>query len=161
MWCRQVVVIVRACPKGLPRWLHRILRACAPSIRRSRAGTRRRPLRTAVPHAHQGDLLLLDDWGPDRLTASQRRDLMEIIEDRYGRGSTLITSQLPVEAWHEVIGDPTFADAILDRLVHNAYRFALEGPSMRKPEVGADAAATTTDQTGNIAHTKPAKGAKQ
>jgi DNA replication protein DnaC len=55
------------------------------------------------------DLLLLDDWGPDRLTASQRRDLMEIIEDRYGRGSTLITSQLPVEAWHEVIGDPTFA----------------------------------------------------
>jgi DNA replication protein DnaC len=56
------------------------------------------------------------DWGPDRLTASQRRDLMEIIEDRYGRGSTLITSQLPVEAWHEVIGDPTFADAILTTL---------------------------------------------
>ena len=51
---------------------------------------------------------------------------MEIIEDRYGRGSTLITSQLPVEAWHEVIGEPTFADAILDRIVHNAYRLALE-----------------------------------
>ena len=124
MWCRQVVVIVRACPKGLPRWLHRILRACAPSIRRSRAGTRRRPLRTAVPHAHQGRSAAARRLGPRRLTASQRRDLMEIIEDRYGRGSTLITSQLPVEAWHEVISNPTFADAILDRLVHNAYRFA-------------------------------------
>jgi DNA replication protein DnaC len=107
------------------------------------------------------DLLLLDDWGPDRLTANQRRDLMEIIEDRYGRGSTLITSQLPVEAWHEVIGDPTFADAILDRLVHNAYRFALEGPSMRKPEAEPDAAATTTEPFGNTAQTKLAKGAKK
>ena len=66
----------------------------------------------------KADLLILDDWGPDRLNASQRRDLMEIIEDRYGRGSTLITSQLPVEAWHDVIGEPTFADAILDRIVH-------------------------------------------
>jgi DNA replication protein DnaC len=100
------------------------------------------------------DLLLLDDWGPDRLTANQRRDLMEIIEDRHGRGSTLITSQLPVEAWHEVIGDPTFADAILDRLVHNAYRFALEGPSMRKPEADTDAATTTTEA-------KLANGAKK
>ena len=86
----------------------------------------------------KADLLILDDWGPDRLTASQRRDLMEIVEDRYGGGSTLITSQLPVDTWHEVIGEPTFADAILDRIVHNAYRFALEGPSMRKPEA-ADA----------------------
>jgi DNA replication protein DnaC len=107
------------------------------------------------------DLLILDDWGPDRLSANQRRDLMEIVEDRYGAGSTLITSQLPVEAWHEVIGDPTFADAILDRLVHNAYRLALDGPSMRDPktvkddtaELGAEGAVsiTKTDQ-------KPAKG---
>src|SRR5437763_2005421 len=82
----------------------------------------------------KADLLILDDWGPDRLTANQRRALMEIIEDRYGRGSTLITSQLPVEAWHEVIGEPTFADAILDRLVHNAHRLALDGPSMRDPK---------------------------
>jgi len=67
-------------------------------------------------------LLILDDWGPDRLNPNQRRDLMEIVEDRYGAGSTLITSQLPVEAWHDVIDEPTFADAILDRLVHNAYR---------------------------------------
>ena len=78
------------------------------------------------------DLLILDDWGPDRLNASQRRDLMEIVEDRYGAGSTLITSQLPVNTWHEVIGEPTFADAILDRIVHNAYRIELDGPSMRK-----------------------------
>ncbi len=63
----------------------------------------------------KADLLILDDWGPDRLTATQRRDLMEIVEDRHGRGSTLITSQLPVDKWHDVIGEPTFADAILDR----------------------------------------------
>ena len=78
------------------------------------------------------DLLILDDWGPDRLSPSQRRDLMEIVEDRYGAGSILITSQLPVDTWHDVIGEPTFADAILDRLVHNAYKLNLDGPSMRK-----------------------------
>jgi DNA replication protein DnaC len=78
------------------------------------------------------DLLILDDWGPDRLTAPQRRDLMEIVEDRHGAGSILVTSQLPVEAWHDVIDEPTFADAILDRLVHNAHRLELDGPSMRK-----------------------------
>ena len=77
-------------------------------------------------------LLILDDWGPDRLTASQRRDLMEIVEDRYGMASTLITSQVPIDTWHEVIDEPTFADAILDRLVHNAYRIGLDGQSMRK-----------------------------
>ena len=78
------------------------------------------------------DLLILDDWGPERLNASQRRDLMEIVEDRYEAKSTLITSQLPVDAWHDVIGEPTFADAILDRIVHKAYRLNLEGQSMRK-----------------------------
>ncbi len=78
------------------------------------------------------DLLILDDWGPERLNASQRRDLMEIVEDRYEAGSILITSQLPVDAWHDVIGEPTFADAILDRVVHNAYRLNLDGQSMRK-----------------------------
>jgi DNA replication protein DnaC len=88
----------------------------------------------------RADLLILDDWGPDRLTAVQRRDLMEIVEERYGRQSTVITSQLPRETWHEVIGEPTFADAILDRLVHNAYRIALDGPSLRKssPAVECD-----------------------
>jgi DNA replication protein DnaC len=83
-------------------------------------------------------LLILDDWGPDRLNANQRRDLMEIVEDRYGNGSTLITSQLPLSTWHEVIGEPTFADAILDRLVHNAYRLELEGQSFRKKDAKMD-----------------------
>jgi DNA replication protein DnaC len=84
----------------------------------------------------KADLLVLDDWGPDRLTAGQRRDLMEIVEDRHGRGSILITSQLPVTAWHDVIDEPTFADAILDRLVHNAYRLELDGHSMRRSTDG-------------------------
>ena len=86
----------------------------------------------AVESLVKADLLILDDWGPDRLNGSQRRDLMEIVEDRYDTGSTLITSQLPVKKWHDVIGEPTFADAILDRIVHNAYRLELDGPSMRK-----------------------------
>jgi DNA replication protein DnaC len=93
----------------------------------------------------RADLLILDDWGPERLTASQRRDLMEIVEDRYGTGSTLITSQLPVDSWHDVVGEPTFADAILDRLVHNAYRLDLDGPSMRK-KTGPDAASSVDAQ---------------
>src|SRR5262249_1990250 len=68
------------------------------------------------------ELLILDDWGLAPMTAEQRRDLLEIMEDRHGRGSTIVTSQLPVEHWHEIVGNPTIADAILDRLVHNAYR---------------------------------------
>jgi len=66
------------------------------------------------------------------LTDTERRDLLEVVEDRYGSASTIITSQLPVEHWHEVIGDPTIADALLDRLVHNAHRISLKGESMRK-----------------------------
>jgi DNA replication protein DnaC/transposase len=109
----------------------------------------------------KADLLILDDWGPERFTASQRRDLMEIVEDRYGAGSTLITSQLPVEAWHEVIGEPTFADAILDRIVHNAYRFALEGPSMRKPEAADATAPANAADSANALSTKPTKGTRK
>ncbi|WP_209428467.1 IS21-like element helper ATPase IstB [Pararhodobacter sp. SW119] len=78
------------------------------------------------------DLLILDDWGLSVLAPSERRDLLEILEDRHGRGSTIVTSQLPVEHWHEAIGDPTLADAILDRLVHNAHRLKLAGESMRR-----------------------------
>src|SRR5215831_8309645 len=77
-------------------------------------------------------LLILDDWGLDPLDAAARRDLYEILEERYGRRSTLLTSQVPVDKWHEVIGDPTYADAILDRLVHNAHRIDLAGYSMRR-----------------------------
>ena len=111
----------------------------------------------------KADLLILDDWGPERLTANQRRDLMEIVEDRYGRGSTLITSQLPLDKWHEVVGDPTFADAILDRIVHNAYRLELDGPSMRKLKAAEqnEPEARTTKQVASGTSspaTKPAKG---
>ena len=77
-------------------------------------------------------LLILDDWGLEPLDAQARHDLLEILEERYGRRSTIITSQLPITAWHEVIGDPTYADAILDRLVHNAHRLDLDGDSMRR-----------------------------
>ena len=78
------------------------------------------------------DLMVLDDWGLQKLSAPQRNDLMEIIEDRYGLRSTLIASQLPIEHWHDYVGDATLADAILDRLLHNAQRLLLEGESMRK-----------------------------
>jgi len=78
------------------------------------------------------DLLVLDDWGPEKLNDEQRRDLLEIIEDRYERRSTIVTSQVPVDHWYEIIGNPTIADAILDRLVHNAYRIERSGDSMRK-----------------------------
>ena len=77
-------------------------------------------------------VLILDDLGLAALTDPERRDLLEIIEDRHGSASTVITSQLPVEHWHEMIGDPTIADALLDRLVHNAHRIHLKGESMRK-----------------------------
>ena len=78
------------------------------------------------------DLLILDDWGPEKLDDEQRRDLLEIIEDRHERRSTIVTSQLPVDRWYEIIGNPTIADAVLDRLLHNAYLIELAGESLRK-----------------------------
>jgi DNA replication protein DnaC len=78
------------------------------------------------------DVMVLDDWGVAPMTAENRRDLLEILDDRYEKKSTLITSQLPVEKWHRYLEDPTLADAILDRVVHNAYRLELKGESMRK-----------------------------
>jgi DNA replication protein DnaC len=80
------------------------------------------------------DVLVLDDWGMASINSTQRHDLLEILEDRYGTRSTLITSQLPTHLWHEQLGDPTLADAILDRLIHNAHRIVLKGPSQRKEE---------------------------
>ena len=78
-------------------------------------------------------LLILDDWGLANVTADQGRDLLEILDDRQGRGSTIVTSQVDVKHWHEMFASPTVADAILDRLVHNAHRLILIGESMRKP----------------------------
>lgn len=77
-------------------------------------------------------LLVLDDWGIAPFSEQQRRDILEVVEDRYDCGSTLVTAQLPVNNWHEAIGDPTLGDAILDRLVHNAHIITLKGESMRK-----------------------------
>ncbi len=78
------------------------------------------------------DLLVLDDWGLEKMTLSQRNDLLEIMEDRHGLKSTLITSQLPITQWYKAIGDATLADAILDRLLHNSHKLKLRGESMRK-----------------------------
>lgn len=78
------------------------------------------------------DLLALDDWGIAPMTPENRRDLLEILDDRYAKRSTLITSQLPVGKWYEYLDDPTLADAILDRVIHNAYKIELKGESMRK-----------------------------
>jgi DNA replication protein DnaC len=83
------------------------------------------------------EVLILDDWGLSVLTGSERRDLLEILDDRHGRSSTIVTSQIPVDAWHDLIGDPTLGDAILDRLVHNAHRLQLAGESMRKQNARA------------------------
>lgn len=89
------------------------------------------------------DLLVLDDWGLAPLNDEQRRDLLEVLDDRYDRHSTLVASQLPVETWHQALGDPTLADAILDRLVHNAHRLTLQGESLRKQRAAAPAGATS------------------
>jgi IstB-like ATP binding protein len=106
--------------------------------------------RNAIPHKSRPDIrsplftrLLVesschwapstyDDWGPETLNADQRRDLLEIIDDRHEMRSIIVTSQVPIDRWYEIIGDPTIADAILDRLVHNAYRIDLTGESLRK-----------------------------
>ena len=77
-------------------------------------------------------LLILDDWGLEPFGPDQRHDLLEIVEERCGRGATLITSQIPVDRWHHIIAEPTIADAILDRIVHNAHRLKLKGDSLRK-----------------------------
>jgi DNA replication protein DnaC len=94
-------------------------------------------------------LLIIDDWGPEPLTAEQRRDLLEIVDDRYEKGSLLITSQIPVARWHELIGDPTLGDAILDRIIHRSHRIELKGPSLRKRDnasTPADSESLTTAQ---------------
>jgi DNA replication protein DnaC len=83
-------------------------------------------------------VLLIDDWGLEKLTAAQRNDLMEIMDDRHGSKSTVMISQLPTDQWYAAIGDNTLADAILDRLMHNAHRLPLKGESMRKKRGAID-----------------------
>jgi DNA replication protein DnaC len=82
-------------------------------------------------HLAKFQLLIIDDFGLTPLADEIKRDLLEIVDDRFDKSATLITSQLPVERWHDYLADPTLADAILDRLVHNAYQVAMKGESMR------------------------------
>jgi DNA replication protein DnaC len=96
------------------------------------------------------DVLILDDWGMAPMSDQSRRDLLEILEDRYGRRSTIVTSQFPVDKWHDRIGDPTLADALLDRLVHNAHRIPLDGETMRKPRTKPAKATPDNDAPDSI-----------
>jgi DNA replication protein DnaC len=89
-------------------------------------------LRQLLRRLNRIDVLVVDDWAMAPMAESERRDFWEIAEDRYQTRSMILTSQLPVSRWHEQIGDPTLADAILDRLVHNAHRIEMRGESMRK-----------------------------
>ncbi len=88
------------------------------------------------------DVLIIDDWAMSPMTEDERRDIWEICEDRYQLRSTILTSQMPIDRWHAQIGDPTLADGILDRLVHNAHRFQLKGDSIRKLTAAAALPAT-------------------
>jgi DNA replication protein DnaC len=118
-----------ACRRGV-RTLYRRMPRLLDELALAKAeGTYRRQLAKIAKH----DVLVIDDFGLGTgLKEAQRQDLLEVLDDRYHAGSTVVTSQLPVERWHQWIGDPTLADAILDRLVHNAHRVDLTGPSRRK-----------------------------
>lgn len=118
----------RACRDDIPVLYYRVPRLFAALDLARNDGRYSRLLRSIA----RAKLLVLDDWGPEPLTGEQQRDLLEIVEDRYDAGSLLITSQVPVEKWYEMFGNPTLADAILDRVVHNAYRINLTGESLRK-----------------------------
>lgn len=112
----------KACREG-----HSVLYARLPRLLAELAGARgdgRYP--KVLANLARTNLVVLDDWGLGPLNDSQRHDLLEILEDRYERRSTLVTSQLPIAKWHDALGDPTLADAILDRLVHNAHRIELK-----------------------------------
>ncbi len=120
----------KACREGLSTRYFRLSRLFQ-ALQLARAdGTWTKLLRELA----RTDLLILDDWGLTPIKDEQRRDLLEIMDDRFNEKSTLIASQLPIDHWHDYIDDPTLADAILDRLVHNAYRLQLSGESMRKQQ---------------------------
>jgi DNA replication protein DnaC len=118
----------KACRDGFSVLYKRAPRLFA-DLAQARGEGRLRRLMTMIERT---DLMIIDDWGPEPLNAEQRRDLLEIVDDRYDRGSLLITSQIPVSAWHDVVGDPTLADAILDRVLHTAHRIELKGESLRR-----------------------------
>jgi DNA replication protein DnaC len=118
----------QACRHGLSTRYFRVSRLLA-ELKLARAdGSYPRLLQRLA----RAQLLILDDWALAPLDDSGRHDLLEILDDRYARRATLVTSQVPVDLWHDVVGDPTFGDAILDRLLNNAYRIVLKGGSMRR-----------------------------
>lgn len=119
-----------ACRRGLRATYRRMPRLFDELALAKADGTYGRVLRTLA----KTDVLVLDDLGLGTPTDAQLHDLLEVVEDRYGRRSTVITSQLPVKNWHQWLNDPTLADAILDRLVHNAHRIELKGGSLRKTD---------------------------
>jgi len=123
-----------ACRKGL-RVLYRRVPRLLDELALARAEGSYARLLSKLAKA---DVLVLDDWGLGAPKDTQRHDLLEVIEDRYGRVSTVVTSQLPTPKWHDWIGDPSLADAILDHLVNNAYKIDLKGPSRRRPKTEAD-----------------------
>jgi DNA replication protein DnaC len=156
-WVRQHQNVILVAPTGLGKtWL-----ACALVNQACRQGFSAAYLRmpkfneeTAMAHASarftrlltqwaKTDILVLDDLAMTPLTDSARRDLLELLDDRHGRRATIATSQIPVEHWHDAIGEPTVADAILDRLVHNAHRIALAGESLRRRSTTLTATNTT------------------
>jgi len=117
-----------ACMKGYRAKYYRLSRLLLELTQTKADGSYSKALQTLA----KLDLLILDDWGLEPLKAAQRNDLMEIMDDRNGSSSTVIISQLPTDQWYQSIGDNTLADAILDRLMHNAHRIKLKGESMRK-----------------------------
>jgi len=127
---------VEACHKGLRVTYHRVSRLLNDLAAASAAGD----LSKLLNRLKRADLLILDDWGLNTLNPSEGRLLLEVFEDRFGERSTLITAQLPVSNWHGLFEDSTAADAALDRVVHNSYRFVLQGPSLRRldPENGVN-----------------------
>lgn len=123
-----------ACMKGYRVKYYRISRLMLELSQAKADGTYVKALRALS----RLDLLILDDWGLEPLTAAQRNDLMEIMDDRHGNRSTIVASQLPTDQWYQSIGDNTLADAILDRLMHNSHRLKLKGESMRKKQILLD-----------------------
>ena len=117
-----------ACLKGYTVKYYRVSRLLMELSQAKADGTYSRKLKSLA----KLNLLILDDWGLEPLKAAQRNDLMEIMDDRHGSSSTILISQLPTDQWYQSIGDNTLADAILDRLMHNAHRIKLKGESMRK-----------------------------
>jgi DNA replication protein DnaC len=118
----------KACLEGYSSFYARLPRLLPELIIAKGVGTHIKKLNELA----KMDVLILDDWGIMTMTAEHKRDLLEVLDDRHDKRSTIVTSQLPIKLWHKSINDDTLADAILDRLVHNAHRIELKGESMRK-----------------------------